>query len=283
MNIKGKSLERAIELIEKHVLISLSPQDKGKITFEVNKVVVKHGVKHEIDAYVSVDLNIGTDLIYIFECKNYGNKVISKNEIIIFEEKIRVCNAQKGFFVGKKFGKDAINQSKLNERIDLLEFTENSFSPKDFLSMKSLTVSEKSTFSINYNPPITFPIDNLSLLQIEINSKKYALKDLVNEIVEDFFFGSKKNITVLKNEILHKELVREIKEPIINGVRTHVAKIYVTVFLEEVIPIVIYDFDIKQKGHYIKLKGKDFTGTKDNVFEITKVGKNINIHTITFE
>src|SRR5262249_11349566 len=54
---------------------------------------------------------------------NWENKV-SKNEIIVFSEKIDAANAQRGFFVAKAFTKDAIAQAALDARMVLLEAAE---------------------------------------------------------------------------------------------------------------------------------------------------------------
>jgi hypothetical protein len=76
-------------------------------------------VKHEIDLWVSVAIAKGYNSIFIFECKNWEDKV-SKNEIIVFSEKIDVTNAQKGFFVAKSFTKDAVAQAAKDARRQLL-------------------------------------------------------------------------------------------------------------------------------------------------------------------
>ncbi len=69
--------------------------------------------------WVTVDIGRGYDSIFIFECKNWEDKV-SKNEIIVFSEKINVAKAQKDFFVAKSFTKDAIAQAVKDHRIQLL-------------------------------------------------------------------------------------------------------------------------------------------------------------------
>lgn len=95
---KGKALERALETIEKHVLQDISKHSKAKITITPNMRYSKNGVRNEVDVYVEVDLGIGVPLKYIFESKNYDSKSISKNDIIIFNEKIQDLGVQKGFF-----------------------------------------------------------------------------------------------------------------------------------------------------------------------------------------
>lgn len=76
-------------------------------------------MKHEIDLYVEIDLDLGTPLIYIFECKNWEANV-DKNEIIVFLEKIQCVNAQNGYFIAKGFSTYAEAQAKHNSGIKLL-------------------------------------------------------------------------------------------------------------------------------------------------------------------
>jgi len=71
MKLDGKSLERATELIETHILNHIQKGDIGEITIQNNKIVTVNGVKNEIDVHITIDLKVGTSLIYIFECKNY--------------------------------------------------------------------------------------------------------------------------------------------------------------------------------------------------------------------
>lgn len=120
---KGKYLEEAVHLIEKHILNSNPSLKHFQFIIENNKSINADGVHHEIDVYVEIDIGNGYKSIFIFECKNLS-KPASKNDIIIFDEKIGMTNAQKGYFVSKNFSKDAINQSKKNSRIELITVTE---------------------------------------------------------------------------------------------------------------------------------------------------------------
>jgi hypothetical protein len=85
----------------------------------MKKIVTVAGVRHEVDIWVSVDLGGGYEALFIFECKNWADKV-GKNEIIVFAEKIRALQAQRGFFVAKSFTTDAEAQATLDPRITLL-------------------------------------------------------------------------------------------------------------------------------------------------------------------
>ena len=117
---KGTNLEDAVRLIEQTILNSKPGLKEFPFLIETKKIFVADGVRHEIDVYVEIDLGHGYKSIFIFECKNWKDPV-GKNELIIFSEKLKVTNAQKGYFAAKKLTKDATNQAAKDERIELLE------------------------------------------------------------------------------------------------------------------------------------------------------------------
>jgi Restriction endonuclease len=117
---KGDNLEDAVHLIETVILRSNPNTKEATITIETKKRVAVQGVRSEIDVFISVDLGNGLVLIYIFECKN-REEPVSKNDIIVFNDKIQEVGAQKGYFVAKKYGRDAINKAKRYQRIELLK------------------------------------------------------------------------------------------------------------------------------------------------------------------
>ncbi len=131
---KGDILERAVEQIE-YQIIKTNPSFKyADFTIEKNKFITVNGVKHEIDIYINIIHGFDYDSVFIFECKNWS-KNIGKNEIINFEKKIDVTNAQKGFFIAKSFGKYAIAEANNNDRLILVKATElglNDFFIKGF-------------------------------------------------------------------------------------------------------------------------------------------------------
>ncbi len=119
---KGAHLEDAVRLIE-HTILNSKPGLKNfPFSIETKKIFVDEGVRHEIDVYVEIDLGHGYKSIFIFECKNWKDPV-GKNELIIYSEKLKITNAQKGYFVAKKFTKDAINQAAKDNRIEFLKVT----------------------------------------------------------------------------------------------------------------------------------------------------------------
>jgi hypothetical protein len=121
---KGDALENAVRGIE-NLLLSLSPslqQETHKI--ESKKIISVGDVHLEIDVFISVDLGSGYKSVFIFECKNWKDAV-GKNEVIVFSEKVGVCQAQWGCIVAKSFTSGAENQAK--NSISSWITTENSF------------------------------------------------------------------------------------------------------------------------------------------------------------
>src|SRR4051812_39516767 len=108
---KGDALEEAVHLIETVLLRSNPTLKEATLKIEIKKKTYIKGVRREIDIYVSLDLRNGYELTYIFECKNRKQSA-SANDITIFAEKIDVVNAQKGYFIARKFAPDAINNAK---------------------------------------------------------------------------------------------------------------------------------------------------------------------------
>lgn len=116
---KGSALEVAVHAIESAILQTFPAYSEKTFHIESRKIIVSDGVKHEIDIWVKVDHGAGYDATFIFECRNWQDK-ISKNDIIVFSEKIRSSNAQKGYFVARSYTKDAVAQAEKDPRILLL-------------------------------------------------------------------------------------------------------------------------------------------------------------------
>lgn len=123
-NEKGTALEAVVSAIEELILKTSPLAEKKPARIENRKIVRINGVRQEIDVFVTVEIAFGYTAIFIFECKNWKEKV-DKNEIVIFSEKIEVCKAQHGYFVAKSFTKDAEARAKLDPRITLKIATEH--------------------------------------------------------------------------------------------------------------------------------------------------------------
>src|SRR5216684_3446722 len=122
---KGSDLEKAVELIE-NAILTASPSLKEKtFAIERRKILTVAGVRHEIDVWVEIDAGKEYRSIFIFECKNWQDKV-GKNEIIIFSEKIKASQAMWGFCLAPTFTSDAEAQCQLDPRMKLLIAQETS-------------------------------------------------------------------------------------------------------------------------------------------------------------
>lgn len=119
---KGALLEDGVALIERHILAVEANLKPSSFQIEARRIIVVSGVRHEIDIFVLVSAERGYGATFIFECKNWKEKV-SKNEIIVFSEKIKACSAQRGFFLAPEFTADARAQAVLDPRVVLVTAT----------------------------------------------------------------------------------------------------------------------------------------------------------------
>lgn len=284
MKLDGKSLERATELIEKHILIDIERSKICEIKIETNKIVIQNGVRHELDVFVSVDLKIGTPLIYIFECKNWSKKTVSKNDIIIFNKKIADTQAQKGYFIARKYSSYAENQAKEYDRITLLPLESNTeFDIDNFMQMKSTYINNiNATFKAS--PFIQKSKNFLHYKVVMENHQIMTIAELVSKKIM--------KIHSKENDIRIKKL---IKKQFIWTFQLVYSNIYVdnqlvanlvldvNVELCHSNPVLIFDYSIAEKGRYIKIKMKDFTGQKDMIMEITKIDNHYKFDEIIFQ
>ncbi len=110
-------------LIEDTIL-SRDPRLRGSnFTVESNKVFTIHGVKHEVDVFVTTAPNTPYEARWIFECKNWKEPV-GKNEIIVLAEKVHAIAAASGFIVAKKLTKAAHAQLELDKRLSFVSCTD---------------------------------------------------------------------------------------------------------------------------------------------------------------
>jgi len=148
---KGNALEDAVRAMETAILSSSPRFAEGTFQIEPKKVIRSNGVRHEIDLFVTATLGNGYDAIFIFECKNWAEKV-GKNEIIVFSEKVKAVSSQKGFFVAKSYTKDAIAQAQRDDRIQLLTVKE--------MDPSAVMVPGLFHMIVESNPAATVKIDS---------------------------------------------------------------------------------------------------------------------------
>ena len=116
---KGNRLEEAVRRIETSIIQSALGYSEARFEIESKKIISVQGVRHEIDVWVTARIAAGYQSFFIFECRNREEKV-SKNDIIVFSEKVRAANTAKGFFVAKAFTQDALAQVALDPRMETL-------------------------------------------------------------------------------------------------------------------------------------------------------------------
>jgi hypothetical protein len=183
---KGDALERAVRAIEETILRSFPGYSESAFRIEGKKILVVSGVHHEIDLYVTVSLGPGYDAIFIFECKNWQEK-IGKNEIIVFAEKVKVANAQRGFFVAKSYTADAIAQAQGDPRLELLLASELDPSavmvPLGFHLLEiqetkaNFTVEAKKTST---EAPGSFPLNDIDVALFSLGGTVANLKEYID-------------------------------------------------------------------------------------------------------
>lgn len=125
--LKGNQLEEAVFAIEKQILKEFGNTKDSELKIEQNKIIVKEGIRHEIDIYVTMNKGYGYKSIFLFECKNWASQKVGKNDISNFIDKIDLLDAQKGYFIGTEFTKDAIARGNLESRLEILKASPDEF------------------------------------------------------------------------------------------------------------------------------------------------------------
>lgn len=142
------------------------------------------GVHHEIDIWVNVEIAVGYAATYIFECKNWKAKV-GKNEIVDFAEKIKVAQAQKGFFVAKSLTRDPEAQAKSDARIELLLVRELPMDEvptqmQSFHGVFGELQETRCTITCGYDEGTTTPVD-LDSASFTLDGERHELKAYLKE------------------------------------------------------------------------------------------------------
>jgi|ERR1039458_3054745 hypothetical protein len=181
---KGNRLERAVRAIEETILAESPAFRQDAFTIESKKLIVSRGVKHEIDLWARVDLGRGYEALFVFECKNWEEKV-GKNEISVFSEKIRATNAQKGFFVAKSFTKYAVAQAATDQRMQLLTVadlpTENVPVPFDFHFIIFETANVDLAFKVRARTRCERPMKRSKVKDVVLNGERIDIDHLTRK------------------------------------------------------------------------------------------------------
>jgi Restriction endonuclease len=263
---KGDLLEKAVQTIEKMIL-STNPSLQGiNYSVETKKILTIHGVKHEVDVFVSFKIEGGYDSIFLFECKNWEENV-GKNEIIIFSEKIKAFNAQAGYFIAKSFGRYAKSQAKLDTRVKLVVV-------KDLTSDATLDLSPVTTkgpyfctheINLRKANPVSGQVQEIDLENAMCihNGKEIKLKELIDS-VNTFCINDivSKNQEILKNTGRYPMLINEIipfDSLFYQGqaIEKIEVKIKFTYINEPLKTTVIARFDVIKRGKYLEIEFED--------------------------
>jgi len=131
---KGHALEQSVKIIQESILES-DPKLKGvEFSIETNKIVVKEGVRHEIDVLVKTLPGSRYESINIFECKNWKTPV-GKNEVVILADKVNALEATRGWLVARSITRDAEARLKQDGRLKFIRCTDDFVGPFDGVSV----------------------------------------------------------------------------------------------------------------------------------------------------
>lgn len=262
----GKDLETAVEAIEKAIFHFNPTLNNPELSIERNKTIIVDGVKHEIDIYVEINLGYGYRPIFIFECKNWNHSSVGKNEIIEFAEKIKVINAQQGFFIAKTFGRYSIAQARLNKKIVLLRASDNF---KDIGKFPELTFvfrdrAKKDVKIVLYlkdkllnSKETILPIDiqniNAYLNDNVINFKDYIMTIADKECEDHENFNTTKFSKYgLSTYTIIKELDYSNSNLIINNFIINKINMTITYEILRIEPKIKSKFIIEKRGRFIE-------------------------------
>jgi hypothetical protein len=253
---KGKSLEEAVHAIESFIFASEPSLKHSTIVFERNKIVTLKGARSEIDLYANINLGKDYEVIYLFECKNW-NKKIGKNEIIVFSEKIRELNAQKGFVMGKEFTKDAIERANQDGRIKIVKV-------KNEITLDTFPISNFSSRILKSKMIIKGDIEKRSYgwnEVFELDGKKTGLREIYDKLMIEFDDHLHKchPELMLKEHIFEKEEIFpfESRRLTFEGKNIEGIKIEAEIKVTEIKPIVKSQFDIENRGRYCTIQFND--------------------------
>jgi hypothetical protein len=257
--IKGDALERAVQVLETYILSTKHATKEAIVTIEPKKIIDVNSVKHEIDIYITIDHGKGYESIFIFECKNWENKV-NKNEIIVFSEKIAVTRASKGFFVAKSFTSDAEARAVQDRRMTLLIATEELDMSASLITDFSISINTDVNSHITFffrpsetSKPGTLTDESFAIYRHEhllLRTLNERLRQrLINETMQQVPANAFVDDTCSYN--ITKSLVFQPQELFIEGSEFYRADMTVTWKTRIIRPPIVSKFDIKTRGRVI--------------------------------
>lgn len=262
--IKGDALEDAVRMIEMVILDADPYAEDSPITIEPKKIVVVEGVKHEIDIYITINNGKGYTSTFIFECKNWQDKV-DKNEIIIFARKVADVRATRGFFVARRFTTDAIAQAE-RDGIELLTADDVVDALPPFL--ENFHVRGYSVIVEDCLTNFIFPTSSeAAIVQSGLNKEsfvKYGAEDMLlgkliiilqQQVLDEHAENTPSETTIEENRRYKyvKTIGFSSGELIIEGYECIAVELHVVWEWKIVRPPIVSTFDIKTRGRVITL------------------------------
>jgi hypothetical protein len=259
---KGTALEIAVEAIEE-VILESSPSLRGQpFHIQRRKIITVDDVHHEIDVFVEVGAAKGYESRFIFECKNWEDPV-TKNDLIIFSEKIKAAVAQQGYFVAKGFTKDALAQAAKDPRITILYATEHDAANTPVPEGFHITVDASA------KPDTIFRVRGTSgtkMDPIDVNGKMFTLKGkemLITDYLNawmDHLYQDRLLLfqTAHLPEGIHPMVADGQQsfapgECLIDGRDIEHVRLFVEFGVQIIRPTVISDFEIATRGRAVRL------------------------------
>lgn len=258
---KGNALELAVRAIEIAILCASPSYNEKTFRIDSKRKILVDGVHHEIDIWVSVDLGDGYTAIFIFECKNWQEKV-GKNEIIIFTEKIRSAQAQKGFFVARSFTSDAEAQAEKEPRIQLVHVSDLQIKdvpvPLGFHGITTEILNARVAMRVeNTNEIATSSSVDLTAASFTIDEQPLDLNSYINDWIKE---ESNARTNRFRSEIVSEgfhslsfEATRKFsdKRAIVNGKRMLQMDLDGEVRAQVTSATVVSHFDVETRGRVV--------------------------------
>ena len=204
---------------------------------------------------MEIDLGDGYRSLFIFECKNWQRRV-NKNEVIVFSEKIRALQAQKGFFVARSFTRDARAQAASDPRVQLLHIKED---PLPFALKIGVIVKERIATNVSLHArgwPRNSPLERWSFkgLETQMDQESVDFEDYVrrwsSETAKRLERDIPSGLPVGQSKCFSSTVERTFGpgELIMNGMGIETITLDVNLWVRLVRPTIVSRFDVLSRG-----------------------------------
>jgi hypothetical protein len=244
------------------------------------------GVRYEIDLYIEIDQGFGYKAIFLFECKNWEDNV-STAEIVKFSDKIKVTNAQKGFFIAKSYTASAEAKAKQDDRINLLYVDDSPIDLTSFLQFNFVNKINKIIsieilgFGVTDLQAAKKQIIDFENCVVKYKGQEGKFSDFITVLIEEmarekmdnekidslpegkYSYESEKEFTFQKEELFLKDgsFDKDIEK----------IKAKVVFDMELIRPKIISKIDILTRGRYIEYESVKTSNGGEVKFAITTI------------